>query len=109
MTEIENPATAPFQHFDLMIETFDKTTRLPVEEIINGGGVATTLPPGFRIRPPLSPLYTSSLEKGRTLSTRTMPLTHYANSPKRMDLAKYRIEVRNHFRFQFLSDLPSPL
>ncbi len=34
MTKIENPTTAPFQHFDLMVETFDKTARLPVEEII---------------------------------------------------------------------------
>jgi hypothetical protein len=34
MTKIENPATTPFQHFDLMVETFDKTARLPVEEII---------------------------------------------------------------------------
>src|SRR5215813_4521316 len=34
MTKIENSATAPFQHFDLMVETFDKTARLPVEEII---------------------------------------------------------------------------
>src|SRR5215467_9267965 len=34
MTKIENPTTAPFQHFDLMVETFDKTARLPIEEII---------------------------------------------------------------------------
>src|SRR2546428_519898 len=34
MAKIENPVTAPFQHFGLMVETFDKTTRLPVEEII---------------------------------------------------------------------------
>src|SRR5262245_37294973 len=34
MTKIENPTTAPFQHFDLMVEPFDKATRLPIEEII---------------------------------------------------------------------------